>query len=72
MTDKQKIIKVEKLFNEIVELFPNSNLNIHGVDVEQTPEHWNIRRLDNSDVWVAENKDPIVNFAHITIFDKKT
>lgn len=42
---KEKIEKMEILFDEIKKLFPNSsmNLNIHGIDMKQLPEKWKIK-----------------------------
>lgn len=42
---KEKIEKIEKLFDEIKKLLPDSrmNLTIHGIDMKQLPEKWKVK-----------------------------
>lgn len=51
MTQKEKIKRVEKLYDELVKLFPNNSirLGIHGIDMAELPEGWKLNSVPYQD-----------------------
>lgn len=71
MTQAEKIKKVEELFDQIQELFPENSvsMNMHDIDITQLPDGWELKQ--SPPPIVAKRIKPKDGFFDITLFCKR-
>lgn len=73
MTQKEKIKRMENLFDQIKELFPDNSvsLNIYGIDRKDLSNNWEVSRVgDDGDIYKALRINRGKEFWDIRLFLK--